>query len=307
MDKKINSVKYHGTLTLPKTKLFNQVNQLLKEKPEHRNFYKKILCSAEHFNKSALVFNKPTRQFKEHIEKLKSGEPLDYIIGFTEFLGCKIDLSKKPFIPRSETEFWVNEAISKLHMVNSKIINNKLLVISHKPLTVLDMFVGSGCIGIAILKHIPSAFVVFAEKNKEFLEQIKINCEINKIPKNRYKIVQSDVFSNVKDNPSTSLRARFDYIFANPPYIATVRKNKIQKSVLKYEPHEALFGGEDGMIYIRKFLAEAKNFLNNSGKIYMEFDYIQKEEIRKLLFKLGYEKFKFFKDQYGKWRYLTVE
>lgn len=246
-------------------------------------------------------FNKPTKKFKKDVERLKKGEPVDYIIGFTEFLGCKIDLSKKTLIPRPETEFWVEKAIKDIY--------HEFQTFGNRSIRVLDIFSGSGCIGIAVLKHIKSAKVVFAEKDphyqkisvgasKNLLKQIEINLKINNITKNRCKIIKSDVFSKVE--------GRFDYILANPPYIPTARKNKVQKSVLKYEPKIALFGGEDGLFYVKKFLAEAKNFLNSDGKIYMELDSIQKKQIEKLLKQYHYKSWKFHKDQYGKWRYVVI-
>ncbi|MEK7124732.1 MAG: HemK/PrmC family methyltransferase [Patescibacteria group bacterium] len=259
-----------------------------------------------------------TSEFKKDIKRLEKGEPLDYVIGFAEFLGCKIDLSKRPLIPRAETEYWVKKAITE--DLRFKIYD----------LRVLDIFAGSGCIGISIMRHIKNAHVVFAEKDKKLLEQIKINCKINhkighfNLHKNermsdRYKIIQSDIFSKI-NLKSKILPARqslgaggnlksqgFDYIFANPPYIPTTKKNKIQKSVLKYEPKNALFGGADGLLYIRNFLADAKDFLNENGKIYMEFDSIQKNHIEKMLRGLKFQKYEFHKDQYGKWRHLVVQ
>jgi len=220
--------------------------------------------------------------FKKDIKRLERGEPVDYIIGFTEFLGCKIDLSQKPLIPRPETEYWAEKAIAGIK-ANSE---------------VLDIFSGSGCIGIAVLKHIKNAKVCFAEKDKRLLKQIKINLKLNKIDSKKYRIVQSDVFQHVK--------GKYDYILANPPYIAEGRKDKIQKSVLKFEPKRALFGGKNGLLFIKIFLKGARDYLKKEGRIYMEFDSRQKGEIKKILEKIGYKNYQFQKDQFERWRYLII-
>lgn len=253
--------------------------------------------------------NKPTKKFYNDIKRLKMGEPLDYVIGFTNFGAppgsCKIDLSKKPLIPRPETEFWVEKAIEEINQLG----NPTSLRSSGQNLRILDIFAGSGCIGIAVLKSIPNSLCDFVEKDAKLLKQIEINLKINKIQKNRYKIIQSDVFKNVG--------GKYDYIFANPPYIADYRKNpsarlrailrnRIQKPVLVFEPHKALFGGKDGLLYIKRFLKQAKIHLNKNGKIYMEFDSVQKKEIEKLIKKIGYQNFEFHKDQYNKWRFLVA-
>ncbi len=255
-----------------------EISWLLKEKYPEINL--SDLNGASH--------GKLTQQFNKDIERLKAGEPLDYVIGFTEFLGCKIDLSKNPLIPRPETEYWVGAAVESLK-----------LKVKSKGIKILDIFSGSGCIGISIMRHIKKSKVTFAEKDKKFLKQIKINCLLNKIAQKRYNIIQSDIFSNVKE--------KYDFIFANPPYIPKSRINKIQKSVLKYEPKMALFGGSDGLFYIKKFLKGAIKYLNINGKIYMEFDSIQKRQIEKLIRKYGYGKCEFFKDQYNKYRWVIIE
>lgn len=247
---------------------------------------------------------KLTKKAKKDIEKLKKGEPLDYLIGFIKFLDCKIDLSQKPFIPRQETEYWVGKAIKEMQNAGRKT----------KKLKILDIFAGSGCIGTAILKNVKNTRVDFAEIDKKFLKQIEINLKINKINHRRYRIIQSNVFQNIKRKPAprhlaeSGIGAGYHYIFANPPYIAKERKNKVQKSVLDFESKKALFGGKEGIFYIKKFLKEAKSrLLEGKGKIYLEFDSPQKEKIREILERHRYSlNYQFFKDQYGKWRYLIA-
>ena len=262
--------------------------------------------------------NKPTKQFNKDIKRLEKGEPLDYVIGFTEFLGCRIDLSKRPLIPRPETEFWVNEAIKNIKKEGNNVvpkIERSSQSWHNYNLRVLDMFAGSGCIGVAVLKHIKNSRVDFVEKDRKLLEQIKINLKLNP-PSSRQggtsarqsKIIKSDVFSNIK--------GAYDYIFANPPYIAKTRIKKIQKSVLNFEPKSALFGGKDGLFYIKKFLKRAKNHLKRpasakatarQSRIYMEFDSSQRKTIEKLIKKFDYSNYEFCKDQYGKWRYVVIK
>ena len=254
---------------------------------------------------------KPNKKFYQDIKRLKAGEPLDYVIGFTEFGGtsgsCKIDLSKKPLIPRPETEFWVQKSINKIY--------SDFCTCKNQNIKILDIFSGSGCIGIAVLKNIKNCKVDFADNDTGFLKQIKINLKINtslirtnkgEVGKRRSVVIKSDVFKNIK--------GKYDYIFANPPYIPEILRNRIQKSVLKFEPHKALFGGNGGLFYIKKFLKDAKKHLNSGGMIFMEFDGsaispqvpAQKKEIEKIIKNNKYSNYEFHKDQYGKWRWVMI-
>lgn len=209
--------------------------------------------------------------------------PQAYIEGSVEFLGSKIDLSYKPLIPRDETEWWVEEALKEVSG-GSKC---------------LDIFSGSGCIGISLLRHIASSRVDFVDIEDSNLKQIKLNCGLSNIDEARYKIIKSDIFENVS--------GKYDYIFSNPPYVAESRRDQVQDSVLDYEPHTALFSGGDGLDIIRKFLREAKSHLNQDGVLYMEFDDPQRDEVERLLKLEGYSQYKFFKDQFKKWRSLRAQ
>jgi release factor glutamine methyltransferase len=230
--------------------------------------------------------NKPKREFFKDVERLKAGDPVDHVIGFTEFLGCKIDLSKKPLIPRPETEYWAGKAASVV------------LADKRTGIRCLDIFSGSACIAVAILAKTRILLCDIADSQVKCLKQAKINCQINKVSGKRYKIIKSDVFSNVL--------GKYDYIFANPPYIAETRIKKIQKSVLKFEPKSALFGGNDGLFYIKKFLKNAKNHLNERGVIFMEFDPLQKRSIKTLIKIYKYKNCEFYKDQFNRWRWVVV-
>jgi release factor glutamine methyltransferase len=117
--------------------------------------------------------------------------PEEYKRGFKDFLGIKIDLSKRPLIPRPETEYWVQWFIKQDHKEKMKC---------------LDLFSGSGCVGVAVLKNIQDSICHFGEIDDAFLEQIKINC--SDIDSNRYKIIKTDIFSNIDE--------KYDYILSTP-------------------------------------------------------------------------------------------
>ncbi len=214
-------------------------------------------------------------------------EPEAYTIGSIDFLGSKIDLSQRPLIPRIETEFWLGKAIEAIQANEA-----------NEAIRCLDIFSGSGCIGVAILKHFESAVVDFVDIDDRAIKQIGINCKSNNIDNSRFNIIKSDIFENVLDS--------YDYIFANPPYVAESKIEDVQDSVLNYEPHNALFGGSDGLTYIRPFLVEAYKHLNKGGKIYMEFDPHEKDDIEKIAKLAGYKEINFHLDQFQRWRYLEA-
>lgn len=232
------------------------------------------------------VSPKNKRLITADLKRLERGEPVDYIIGYCRFLGCHIDLSQKPLIPRPETEWWMEKAVNKMKKSSTE-----------KRYSFLDIFSGSGCIGIALLKNIDNCRVDFAETSEHFIKQIKINIALNKIRKNRYQVIKSDIFNKVE--------GKYDAIFANPPYISKIRYNNLPLSVYKFEPRRALMGGNDGLSLIKPFLKQAKEHLKENGLIYMEFDSPQKKSIELILKKYGYRA-EFLKDQYGKWRYCKI-
>ena len=281
--------------------------------------------------------NKITPAAKKDIAHLHQGEPLDYIIGWKEFLGYKIDLSLRPLIPRPETEFWAEQTIELIKKpchceprpqgprhdnpelcgsLNPEIAASLSLVAPRNDkISCLDLFSGSGCIGIAILKHIPQAKVDFADIDKNCLKQIGVNLKVNKISPSRYRIIPTNIFKpllktgNYKSKMASEVEPLKTYhnIFANPPYIGLKNKTKLQKSVLKYEPHQALFSRQNGLYFIDQTLRQAKKYLKPNGQLFLEFSPEQKNAITVLLKKYQYAKWRFNKDQFNRWRWLIVK
>lgn len=217
----------------------------------------------------------------------KKDRPKAYQKGSVKFLGCFIGLSEQVLIPRPETGFWARLAIKDLKKTKGG-------------LRVLDIFSGSGCVGIPVLKKIKNAAVDFSDVDLGAIKQIRKNLKENGIEKKRYNVYLSDIFSSLPK------KKKYDAILANPPYVDPARIAEVQPSVLKYEPHAALFGGKKGMAAIKKFLAQARERLNGQGFIYLEFDPEQKEEIESILKKYEYSSFAFFCDQFGRVRFAKI-
>lgn len=222
------------------------------------------------------------------ITRLKVGEPLDYIIGFSMFLRCKIDLSYKPLIPRAETEYWTEKAILE---IQRKFGDQKV--------NILDIFSGSGCIGVAVLSNTIKTYVDFADINENALSQIQKNININNINPERCKIYNSDVYKNIP------VDKKYNVIFANPPYISQNNIQRIDISVLRYEPHDALFATQNGLDLIIKTIKKAQEFLTSDGILFLECDDIQYQDVCTLLENYDF-KYEFFKDQFGLWRYVRA-
>ena len=193
--------------------------------------------------------------------RLQAGEPLAYVIGHIPFLHTKIYLDSQPLIPRPETEFWVENAITEIQSMSLP---------SPK---ILDLCAGSGCIGIAVAKALPSSIVHFAEIEESHHQTILKNCTENKIDHSRIQICTGNLFENTLP--------RYDFILSNPPYISTVL-DRAQASVKKFEPHVALYSGADGLDLIRLILKQAKEQLTPAGILFIEHEPEHVAELQKL-------------------------
>ncbi|MBQ6991329.1 MAG: peptide chain release factor N(5)-glutamine methyltransferase [Clostridia bacterium] len=199
-------------------------------------------------------------EYREIINMLIEGEPIQYIIGKQEFMGLDFEVNKNVLIPRADTEILVEEIIS---------------IIGEKDFKVLDLCTGSGAIAVSLAKKLKNIKVTATDISLEALETAKKNAVLNDVVA---KFINSDLFENIKGS--------FDIIVSNPPYIETDIIKTLSKDV-QHEPFIALDGGKDGLDIYRKIVNEAYKYLNENGTLALEIGYNQKEQVINLLRESG--------------------
>ena len=203
------------------------------------------------------------------LKRTLAGEPLAYIIGEWEFYGLKLQVSPYVLIPRDDTCAVTSLAI------------NQALFLKEDP-RVLDLCTGSGCIGLAIASRVKDARVTLADISKEALAVAKKNVSLNHLS-GRVSCVQSDALRK-----PASFLGKFDMIVSNPPYITTAEMLELPASVKDYEPHLALHGGEDGLVFYRSIIENYTEALKPGGYLCFEFGMGQGDEVCRLLENKGY-------------------
>ncbi len=206
----------------------------------------------------ALLREKHLADFKELIRRRTQREPLQYIIGETEFYGLRLKVTPAVLIPRPETELLVEEALKT--SPPSPLLSKE----RGERGEVLEIGTGSGCIAIALAKHLPEAKVVATDISKEALEIAAENAK-------RHEVSIEWIAADIAPWKRFTAEGRsFDLIVSNPPYIATGEFPNLQPEVRDFEPRKALDGGPEGLKFIRQILAEAPPFLKPGGWLLME-------------------------------------
>lgn len=234
------------------------------------------------------ISNEYVQEFFEKIEKLKQGMPVQYIINSQEFMGLNFYVDENVLIPQPDTEILVEETI--------KILNENFQNIKSK-INVLDMCTGSGAIGISIAKLVENANVVVSDISNEALKIAKKNANSNDV---KIELIHSDLFEKIP------LNTKFNIIASNPPYIKTDVINNLSKEV-KNEPFIALDGGNDGLMFYRKIIQNAKKYLESNGFLILEIGYDQKNDVTQLLEKYEYKKIYSKKDFGGNDRIVVAQ
>lgn len=186
------------------------------------------------------------------VDRLLKEEPLAYVLGQWEFYGLPLYVTPDVLIPRDDTC-----AVTELAI-------NKGLFLDKDP-RILDLCCGSGCIGLAIASRVKDARVTLADISKEALAVAKKNIARNKLG-GRVSTFQVDAREK-----APGFLGKFDLIVSNPPYITRSEMEQLPKSVDAYEPHLALFGGEDGLDFYRSIIQKFTPILKPEGYLCFEF------------------------------------
>lgn len=207
--------------------------------------------------------------FKRLIERRAKREPSQYITGEAEFYGFTFKVTKDTLIPRPETELLVDEALRcALHLAEKK------------PLTIIDLCTGSGCIAVTMALKLPGSVVYATDISKAALKVAAENTELNNVA-DRITFLEGDLFAALSGDGTQALKA--DIILSNPPYISLAEIESLDPEVIGYEPKNALYGGPDGLAFYRRIITQAPERLSEGGFLLLEMGFGQYEEIKNLM------------------------
>ena len=212
---------------------------------------------------------KIVQEVEANLARLLNDEPIAYILGQWEFYGLPLHVTPDVLIPRDDTC-----AVAELAIRQGLFLD--------KDPRILDLCCGSGCIGLAIASRVKDAKVTLADISQKALAVAKENVALNKLS-GRVRCVSADAL-----RPAFPFLGKFDMIVSNPPYITGEEMKQLPRSVAEYEPHLALYGGEDGLDFYRSI---AKNFavaLKPGGYLAFEYGDTQADDVCAILVENGY-------------------
>jgi len=217
------------------------------------------------------------------ITRLEKYEPLQYILGKTEFYSLTFAVSPDVLIPRGETEGLVHKIIQ----------NHK----NAKQLSILDVGTGSGCIAVSLAKQLDCAKVLALDISQACLNLASRNAENNGV---EVEFCEADILDKNKSLPFANL----DIVVSNPPYVLESEKEFMLRNVLDYEPHTALFvDDDDALIFYQTIAAKARHWLKSNGMLYFEINENYGRAMQMMLEKLNYRNIKIHKDIHEKDRF----
>jgi release factor glutamine methyltransferase len=262
----------------------NELNEIFTEQ-ELRNITVWLLTKISGYSATGIIINKNTifsenqsLLLNKYIAKLKRHEPLQYVLGETEFMGLTFSVDHNVLIPRPETEELVEWICSQYHLAGS--------------ISMVDIGTGSGCIAISLKKMLSNAAITALDISPQALLVAQANAQKNGV---RVDFYQQDILA-----ASSFPENKWDVIVSNPPYIPMSEMSNMDISVLEYEPHEALFVSDtDALIFYRAIALYARSSLKEGGELYFEIHYDKGNEVVDLLKQTGFEEVELRKDMSG--------
>ena len=245
---------------------------------------------------------------KKHVEplaaamvRLCSGEPIQYVIGHSEFCGRRFRVSRDVLIPRPETELLCREAIKlALRLRQMRSPYGK----SASPVRVLDLCTGSGNIAWTVALSVPGAHVVGVDNSEAALEVARSQSFSTEL-KSSGALAPTFVNADVLDTEQEFNFGPFDLILSNPPYIMEKEKPLLRRNVLDYEPASALFvPDDDPLLFYRAIIRWSDRFLSQDGKGLTEINEVLGKETAELFLNSLYPKTETVKDFYDKNRFI---
>ncbi|KAA3624165.1 MAG: peptide chain release factor N(5)-glutamine methyltransferase [Flavobacterium sp.] len=231
-------------------------------------------------NASEVIPSELISKYKNALERLQLNEPIQYIIGSTEFYGLPLVVSPDTLIPRPETEELVRW----------------ILEYDRKKVKILDVGTGSGCIAIALARMMPEAEVTAMDISDKALEIARKNADLNQV---KVSFLQTDILA------VHALPEQYDLIVSNPPYVREQEKSYMHDNVLLYEPDTALFVSEsDPLIFYRAICRLALRHLKQDGLLFFEINEYLSKEMESLLKEEGFQNIEVGVDFRGKDRFL---
>jgi len=202
--------------------------------------------------------------FQDLVLRRAKGEPLQYLTGEREFYGLPFHVAPGVLIPRPETEILVEKAVNLMRRRAAP------------EARFLDIGTGSGCIAVSVACEVPSSKGWAADISAAALEVARVNIARHEV-RERVLLIRSNLFDCFRAVPC------FDFIFCNPPYVASRDCDSLPSEVKDYEPHLALFGGESGIEFYRELIPHVPSRLVPGGYLLLESGAGQAEEIRRLI------------------------
>ena len=215
-----------------------------------------------------ILSNEERAAYREIVKRRSQHEPVQYILGETEFMGLPFQVNPAVLIPRPETEILVDSVLD--FQKEEKMTAPQIL----------DVGTGSGCIAISLAHLLPDAALTALEKSGAALEMAGKNASLNKVD---VRLVEGDVFEW-----AASASEQFDILVSNPPYIAAKEWDTVMPDVREFEPREALLAGDDGLAFYRRLIPIAGRLLKEKAVVFLETGYDQARVVAEMFRDAGY-------------------